>query len=94
MTALKFLPRILRTKTPFLLLMRSAHFPVVVLGGGSAGCSMAARMCRMLGNMNVAVVEPAKVSTVLLGKCFNELRKSDEMRGLRSNLPLFSQRVQ
>ena len=68
MTAPKFLPRILRAKTPFFLLMRSAHFPVVVLGGGSAGCSMAARMCRMLGNMNVAVVEPAKVGTVQLGK--------------------------
>ena len=38
------------------------HFPLVVLGGGAGGCSVAARSCRMLGSGNVAVVEPAKVS--------------------------------
>ena len=37
------------------------HYPVVVLGGGSGGCSMASRLCRILGDGNVAVVEPAKV---------------------------------
>lgn len=37
------------------------HFPLVVLGGGAGGCSVAARSCRMLGSGNVAVVEPAKV---------------------------------
>lgn len=36
------------------------HFPLVVLGGGAGGCSVAARSCRMLGSGNVAVVEPAK----------------------------------
>ena len=40
------------------------HFPLVVLGGGSGGCSMAARACRLLGPGNVAVVDPAEV------KCF------------------------
>ena len=37
------------------------HFPLVVLGGGSGGCSMAARACRLLGPGNVAVVDPAEV---------------------------------
>ena len=41
------------------------HFPLVVLGGGAGGCSVAARSCRMLGSGNVAVVEPAKVSIYL-----------------------------
>ena len=40
------------------------HFPLVVLGGGAGGCSVAARSCRLLGKGNVAVVEPAKVSGV------------------------------
>ena len=35
--------------------------PVVVLGGGSGGCSMASRLCRVLGQGNVAVVEPSRV---------------------------------
>ena len=37
------------------------HFPVVVLGGGAGGCSMASRLCRLMGPGNVAVVEPSKV---------------------------------
>ena len=42
------------------------HFPLVVLGGGAGGCSVAARSCRMLGQGNVAVVEPAKVHVILI----------------------------
>ena len=38
------------------------YFPLVVLGGGSGGCSMAARACRLLGPGNVAVVDPAQVN--------------------------------
>ena len=45
------------------------HYPVVVLGGGSGGCSMASRLCRILGDGNVAVVEPAKVR--LTGDAFS-----------------------
>ena len=37
------------------------HFPVVVLGGGSGGCSMASRLCRLIGQGKVAIVEPSKV---------------------------------
>jgi len=36
------------------------HYPLVVLGGGSGGCAVAARACRALGPGKVAVVEPAK----------------------------------
>ena len=42
------------------------HYPVVVLGGGSGGCSMASRLCRLLGQGNVAVVEPSKVVLYLV----------------------------
>ena len=42
------------------------YHPVVVLGGGSGGCSMAARLCRMLGQGNVAVVEPSRVGFMIL----------------------------
>ena len=41
------------------------YHPVVVLGGGSGGCSMAARLCRMLGQGNVAVVEPSRVGVLI-----------------------------
>ena len=37
------------------------HHPMVVLGGGTGGSSVAARACRILGKGNVAVVEPAQV---------------------------------
>ena len=63
--------RVCRTKPVLALAVRGIttqtqsnnvrHFPVVVLGGGSGGCSMASRLCRVLGNGNVAVVDPAKV---------------------------------
>ena len=61
--------RILRVQSVLLMNGRSVatqskdikHFPLVVLGGGAGGCSVAARSCRMLGQGNVAVVEPAKV---------------------------------
>lgn len=36
------------------------HFPIVVLGGGSGGCSMASRLCRLIGQGKVAIVEPSK----------------------------------
>ena len=61
--------RILRAEAVFVCVVRSAstgsknvkHFPMVVLGGGTGGTSVAARACRMLGAGNVAVVDPAKV---------------------------------
>ena len=42
------------------------HYPMVVLGGGTGGCSVAARACRMLGMGNVAVVEPSQVRSSFL----------------------------
>ncbi|XP_060582922.1 sulfide:quinone oxidoreductase, mitochondrial-like [Ruditapes philippinarum] len=36
------------------------HYKVVVAGGGTGGCSVAARACRALGAGNVAVIEPAE----------------------------------
>ena len=38
------------------------HYKLVVAGGGTGGCSVAARACRALGAGNVAVIEPAEVS--------------------------------
>lgn len=37
------------------------HYKVLVLGGGSGGITMSARMKRMLGAENVAIVEPSEV---------------------------------
>lgn len=37
------------------------HYKVVVLGGGSAGITMGARMKRKVGAKNVAIVEPSEV---------------------------------
>lgn len=39
-----------------------SHYEVLVLGGGSGGVTMAARMKRKVGAENVAVVEPSEVS--------------------------------
>lgn len=36
------------------------HYKMLVLGGGSGGISMSARMKRMMGAENVAVVEPSE----------------------------------
>lgn len=36
------------------------HYKMLVLGGGSGGIAMSARMKRMLGAENVAVVEPSE----------------------------------
>lgn len=36
------------------------HHKLVVAGGGTGGCSVAARACRALGQGNVAVIEPAQ----------------------------------
>ena len=65
-------PRILRSEAVLGLAVRATcihtqtitpkYFPLVVLGGGSGGCSMAARACRLLGPGNVAVVDPAQVN--------------------------------
>lgn len=38
------------------------YYEVLVLGGGSGGITMSARMKRKVGAGNVAVVEPSKVS--------------------------------
>ena len=61
--------RILNKKYVVILTVRAAssqaknvtHYPMVVLGGGAGGSSVAARACRFLGMGNVAVVDPAKV---------------------------------
>ena len=42
------------------------HYEVLVLGGGSGGITMAARMKRRVGAENVAVVEPSEVSVPVL----------------------------
>lgn len=43
-----------------------SHYEVLVLGGGSGGVTMAARMKRKVGADNVAIVEPSEVSLTLL----------------------------
>lgn len=63
--------RILRSEPVILMTARAVstintrttevkHYPMVILGGGTGGCSVAARACRMLGTGNVAVVEPSQ----------------------------------
>jgi len=42
----------------------SKHYRLVIAGGGSGGCSVAARACRALGAGNVAVIEPAQVISI------------------------------
>ena len=42
------------------------HIPIVVLGGGSGGCSMASRLCRLMDHGDVAIVEPSKVQCTLI----------------------------
>lgn len=39
-----------------------SSFKCVVLGGGTGGCAMAAKMTRKFGAGNVAVIEPQDVS--------------------------------
>ena len=46
------------------------HHRLVVAGGGTGGCSVAARACRALGQGNVAVIEPAAVRKKM---CFTQL---------------------
>ena len=46
---------------------RDKHYPLVVLGGGAGGCSVAARAGKSLGAGKVAVVDAAKVG--LFFKC-------------------------
>lgn len=36
-------------------------YKLVVVGGGTGGCAVAARFCRELGKGNVCVIEPAEV---------------------------------
>lgn len=45
------------------------HYEVLVLGGGSGGITMAARMKRRVGADNVAIVEPSEVSLSILRAC-------------------------
>ena len=45
------------------------HYEVLVLGGGSGGITMAARMKRKVGAENVAIIEPSEVSLPLLSAC-------------------------
>uniref|UniRef100_A0A8C5EM91 Sulfide:quinone oxidoreductase, mitochondrial n=1 Tax=Gouania willdenowi TaxID=441366 RepID=A0A8C5EM91_GOUWI len=50
--------------TPLIKLTRAfakCHYKMLVLGGGSGGIAMSARMKRMLGAENVAVVEPSEM---------------------------------
>ena len=69
--------RLLRTESALVWTVRAAstdakdvkHFPLVVLGGGAGGCTMAARGCRLFGRENVAVVDPAKVLNLSLICC-------------------------
>lgn len=42
------------------------HYQVVVAGGGSGGCAVAARACRAFGSGKVAVVDPAQVTMMFL----------------------------
>lgn len=42
------------------------YYEVLVLGGGSGGISMAARMKRRVGADNVAIIEPSEVSLLFL----------------------------
>lgn len=42
------------------------HYQVVVAGGGSGGCAVAARACRALGSGKVAVIDPAQVTIIKL----------------------------
>lgn len=42
------------------------HYKMLVLGGGSGGIAMGARMKRMLGAENVAIVEPSEVRILIL----------------------------
>ncbi|KAF3854966.1 hypothetical protein F7725_023021 [Dissostichus mawsoni] len=44
------------------------HYKMLVLGGGSGGISMSARMKRMFGAGNVAVVEPSEARILWLSK--------------------------
>lgn len=37
------------------------HHKLVIAGGGTGGCSVSARACRVLGPGNVGVVEPSEV---------------------------------
>ena len=50
-------------------LAAKSHYEVLVLGGGSGGISMAARMKRKVGAENVAIVEPSEVSLPLVSVC-------------------------
>lgn len=45
------------------------HYEVLVLGGGSGGITMAARMKRRVQAENVAIIEPSEVSLPLLSAC-------------------------
>ena len=50
-------------------LAAKSYYEVLVLGGGSGGISMAARMKRKVGAENVAIVEPSEVNLPLMSVC-------------------------
>ena len=76
--------RIFRTRPVLMVIIRAAsshtrdkpvkHYPVIVLGGGSGGCSMASRLCRLLGGGNVAVIEPSKVPFIVILRFFSDIQ--------------------
>ena len=39
--------------------MSNNHHRIVIVGGGTAGISCAARLMRVLGDIDIAIVEPA-----------------------------------
>ena len=101
--------RILKTEAVLIWSIRSAssqtaknvkHFPMVVLGGGTGGTSVAARACRMLGNGNVAVVDPSEVlifTYLILGhQCFllsmvyhSGQKSADDVKKKKKNVPRY-----
>lgn len=40
------------------------HYKLVIAGGGSGGCAVAARLTKEFGQGNVAVVDPAEVTLI------------------------------
>lgn len=52
------------------------HYKMLVLGGGSGGIAMTARMKRLLGAENVAVVEPSEVLTPYVPLCGDSTKHS------------------
>lgn len=43
------------------------HHKLVIAGGGTGGCAVAARATRKFGENNIAVIDPAEVSVETFG---------------------------